>query len=278
MGGAIVRGVVRAGLLPAAAIAAVDSDASKLAALATLGVAATTDLAAAIAAARPDAAVLVAVKPQSFAVLAGVLASSRWSRQGPVVSIMAGLSTTAIAAAINGPDGASSGGAGGVRVIRVMPNLPVSVGMGMSALCSGNRATSEDLALAERIIATLGRTIRIEERLMDAFTALAGSGPAYLFYLAQAMRNAGESLGFDATTADAVVRATLRGSAELLATSPATSAEALRAGVTSQGGTTAAATAVLDEAGVIDSFLRAITAARDRSVELAALAAPSAPR
>ncbi len=104
---------------------------------------------------------------------------------------------------------------------------------------------------------------------MDAFTALAGSGPAYIFYLAEALARAGEAVGFDGATADRVARAVIRGSAELLAQARDESAGALRTAVTSKGGTTEAALRVLDERNVADAIVRAVAAARDRGAELA---------
>lgn len=261
MGAAIIRGALRAGVAAPVNLAAVDPDPAKLEALG-LPAGRTGPTADAIRAAfTSDAAVLIAVKPQAFPVLADQLRALP-APPPLVISIMAGVPTAKIASAL-ARDGVSP------RVVRVMPNLPVSISMGVSAICAAATASAADLALAERLFSAIGQTVRVEERLMDAFTALAGSGPAYLFYLAEALRRAGESLGFDHATADAVVRATLRGSAELLIRAADTDAETLRAGVTSKGGTTAAAIAVLEVARVIDTFVRALTAARDRGAELA---------
>jgi pyrroline-5-carboxylate reductase len=109
--------------------------------------------------------------------------------------------------------------------------------------------------------------VRIDEGLMDAFTALAGSGPAYVFYLAEAMAHAAEQLGFDREQALTIVRQTVCGAGELLNHAPE-SPRALRAAVTSKGGTTQAATTVLDESGVFDAVVRAVLAARHRGAEL----------
>src|SRR5690606_30719943 len=126
-----------------------------------------------------------------------------------------------------------------------------------------------DAAFARTLFGAVGETVDLDEALMDAFTAVAGSGPAYLFYLAEAMARAAEGVGFDAATADRLVRATIVGAAGLLDADRGRPASELRALVTSRGGTTAAATQRLDDAGVAEAFERAIVAARDRGRELA---------
>jgi len=206
----------------------------------------------------PDAGVIVAVKPQMFGAVA-----SAWrgvSDRGPsrlVVSILAGTTAATV-----------SGGLGqNVRVVRVMPNTPIRLGLGMSAIAPGPGATDVDLERVERLFGAIGETVRIGEGLMDAFTALAGSGPAYVFYLAEAMQEAATQLGFDREQALLLVRQTVMGAGTLLGGSPETP-RALRNAVTSKGGTTAAATELLDDAGVHDTIVRAIHAARHRGAEL----------
>ncbi|MCC5823500.1 MAG: pyrroline-5-carboxylate reductase [Phycisphaerales bacterium] len=206
----------------------------------------------------PEAGVVVAVKPQMFAAVAGA-----WSpllSLGPgrlVVSIMAGTTAAAV----------GRGMGEHTRVVRVMPNTPIGLGLGMSAACAGPNAGEGDMARVERLFGASGKVMRIDEGLMDAFTALAGSGPAYVFYLAEAMVEAAEQLGFDRERALTLVRQTVCGAGELLNHAPETP-RALRAAVTSKGGTTAAATGVLDDAGVHDAVVRAVHAARHRGVEL----------
>lgn len=208
--------------------------------------------------ARPGAGLVLAVKPQAFETVA-----AGWRRVldacGPrvVVSVMAGVRAETIARAM-GP---------AARVVRVMPNTPIGVGMGMSAMCAGPGAGEDDLAAAESLFGASGLTMRIDESLMDAFTAVAGSGPAYAFYLAEAMVDAAERLGFDREQALTAVRQTLAGAGAMLARSPEPP-ESLRAAVTSKGGTTAAATDALDARGVRDAVIRAVEAARDRGAAL----------
>jgi pyrroline-5-carboxylate reductase len=202
-------------------------------------------------------ALLLAVKPQMLSRVA------EQARALPlddrlVISILAGATSERIRAALGGA----------CRVVRVMPNTPAQIGKGASAIAPGAGAAPEDVALAERIFGAIGGVWRTSESMMDAFTALAGSGPAYVFALAEAMQRAGEQMGFSREEADAMVRATLAGSAALLESS-AMDASALRRAVTSPGGTTAAALEVLDDAGFGAMVVRAVEAARDRGAELA---------
>jgi pyrroline-5-carboxylate reductase len=201
--------------------------------------------------------ILLAVKPQSLAEV-----GSQWSIRlddadhagRVVISILAGSSSAKVREAMGGR----------VAVIRVMPNTPASIRKGCSAVAIGAGAKLGDESRAVDIFSALGRVVRIDESLMDAFTALAGSGPAYVFYLAEAMTRAATEMGFDPQTAQDIARWTIAGSGLLLEQSDQTPA-VLRAAVTSKGGTTAAATASLDGANVREAFATAIQAARDRA-------------
>ena len=155
---------------------------------------------------------------------------------------------------------------GGGHVVRVMPNTPLLVGMGASALARGSRADEGDLALAMGLFDSCGVAIEVDEDKLDAVTALSGSGPAYLFRFAEALRAGAEELGLDGALAARLTAAMLRGSAEMLARfgNPGK----LREQVTSPGGTTAAALAVLTERDFDHIVADALEAARDRSVEL----------
>lgn len=254
MGLAMVRGVIRAGLLDPQRVAVAEPDYSKHPLLALEGCRVERSAAAAIAAAGADSAVLLAVKPQIFPAVADELTGKVDKRL--VVSIMAGVRSGTIAERLRG------------RVVRVMPNLGVAVGTGMSALAPGPGATPADTAWVRALLETMGLVEGIDESLMDAFTAVAGSGPAYLFYLAEGMARGAVDAGFDPAVAERIVRQTLRGAAELLGDDEGLSAAGWRARVTSKGGTTAAAAATLDAAGVMDAVARAVVAARDRGAEL----------
>lgn len=175
-----------------------------------------------------------------------------------VVSIAAGITVAAMEREL--PAGTS--------VIRTMPNTPVRVGKGVVGLSAGSACSHEDIDLVRMLLASVSLVVPIEEELLDALTATSGSGPAYLFYLAEAMKLGATSLGLSEQTANALVAHTLSGAAELLLSEPDKAVE-LRASVTSKGGTTAAATAVFDEADLRGIVVKAMHANRDRARELA---------
>jgi pyrroline-5-carboxylate reductase len=148
-----------------------------------------------------------------------------------------------------------------------MPNTPALYGAGAMAYCLGRRATRAHEKAAVKILSAAGRVWKLPEDQLDAVTALSGSGPAYVFRLAEAMSAAGAALGLPAETSAALARQTVYGAGLMLQSSPETAAT-LRERVTSPGGTTAAALAVLDEAGIMNIFERALSAACRRSREL----------
>lgn len=159
----------------------------------------------------------------------------------------------------------------GTPVVRVMPNTPAAVGEGMSALAAGTHAVQEHLERAGELLGAVGRVVVVGEKHLDAVTAVSGSGPAYVMYVAEAMIDAGVLLGLPRDIATTLVTQTLYGSAKLLRDS-GTHPTVLRENVTSPGGTTAAALRTLDEHGVKAAFLAALEAAHDRSRQLAAAA------
>jgi pyrroline-5-carboxylate reductase len=155
-------------------------------------------------------------------------------------------------------------------VVRAMPNTPALVGKGVSAITAGPGADDDDLEWAERILGSVGMTVRAPESQFDAVTGLTGSGPAYVFFVAEALIEAGTAAGLDPALVESMVSQLLVGSAALLAAQgdPAS----LRAMVTSPGGTTAAGIAVLEDRGVRSAFVDAVHAATERSRELARVA------
>lgn len=155
----------------------------------------------------------------------------------------------------------------GVRVVRAMPNTPALVGSGAAAIAGGTSATDDDLAWAAGLLSAVGTVVRVPERLLDAVTGLSGSGPAYVFLVAEALIDAGVLVGLPRATSAALVVQTLLGSARLLAES-GQGPEALRAAVTSPGGTTAAGLRALEARAVRGALLEAVQAATDRSREL----------
>jgi pyrroline-5-carboxylate reductase len=199
-----------------------------------------------------DGAVL-AVKPQHVPAVARDAAAAGARR---LLSIAAGVTTETIAAAA-GPSTA---------VVRAMPNTPALVGKGVSAITAGPGAGDDDLEWAERILGSVGMTVRAPESQFDAVTGLTGSGPAYVFFVAEALIEAGTTAGLDPALVESMVSQLLVGSAALLAAQgdPAS----LRAMVTSPGGTTAAGIAVLEDQGVRSAFVDAVHAAAQRSREL----------
>lgn len=261
MGSAIARGIwENEDLLriPSDRIVIAEPSASKHAALTTgnscLIVAAATE---AIKVLDPGGFAVFAVKPQLFPGVAAEISPLIGPRL--VITVMAGKTAAGVHRDLGGQ----------CRTVRAMPNLPLIHGQGMTAICPGPGATPADLDLARGLFGRLGRCIDLDESLMDAMTAVASSGVAYLFYLAEAMMRGAVAAGFDASVAQELVRQTLWGAAWMLIEEPEDFA-ALRARVTSLKGTTAAATSVLDSAGVQEAFERAIIAARDRGRELAA--------
>jgi len=259
MGSAIFAGAVGAGTVSAMDVLVVEPDVSRRAGAVRLGAAesASGDAIGAWVAERPGAQVLLAVKPQCLAVAAEEIRRGGLAAGTVVTSILAGTPSGKVREALGG----------GVRVVRAMPNLPANIGQGCTAICLG--AEAGDDAVAMELFHAIGPlTVRLDEDLMDAFTAVAGSGPAYLFYLAEAMERAATEQGFTADQAGVIVRQTLLGAAMLLA-GRSESPQALRAAVTSRGGTTAAAVEVMEASGVMGAMSRAIRAARDRGREIA---------
>lgn len=202
--------------------------------------------------------VVLAVKPADVGGLAAEIAPVLGAGT-LVVSVAAGITTAFLEKHL--PAGA--------RVVRVMPNTPMLVGEGMSAIAAGRYATDEDLASAERLLGAVGQVVRLPESQLDAVTALSGSGPAYVFLLAEAMIDAGVLTGLPRPVASALAIQTIVGSALMLRDS-GESPTLLREAVTSPGGTTAAALRKLEDHGLRAAFSDALEAARDRSRELAA--------
>jgi pyrroline-5-carboxylate reductase len=253
MAEAIARGILRAGLLEPAEMMAADPADDRRRIFADMGVRVADDNATVADAAH---VVLVAVKPQQFdAALASV--GGRFGPSKLIISICAGISTRHAEDVL----------AAGTRVVRAMPNTPMLVGRGMAAVCAGARATAVDLATAERLLGAAAEVIRVPEDLMDAVTAVSGSGPAYFFRLAELLADAAVALGLPRDQADRLARVTFDGAARLLAESGQSPA-ALRAKVTSPGGTTEAALRTFDVLGLGKTVAEAVKAARDRGREL----------
>jgi pyrroline-5-carboxylate reductase len=199
---------------------------------------------------------VVAVKPGDVAAACVALAGVGVHR---VLSIAAGVTTAALEEALGA----------GVAVVRSMPNTPALVGQGAAAIAPGPSAGEADLEWAEGILGAVGRVVRVTEPQLDAVTGLSGSGPAYVFLVAESLVEAGVLMGLARPVAETLAYQTILGAATMLVTTgddPAT----LRAAVTSPGGTTAAGLRTLEAAGVRAAFLAAVESATERSRELGA--------
>lgn len=152
-------------------------------------------------------------------------------------------------------------------VIRVMPNTPALVLRGMSAMSPNQHASSEEIGMTRKILQAMGQVIEVEEKYLNAVTALSGSGPAYVFYLIESMIAAGVKMGFEPENAKIMTLTTIQGSVALMESQDET-AETLRRKVTSPGGTTEAAFKILEQNEVKKTIINAIIAAADRASEL----------
>ena len=197
---------------------------------------------------------IVAVKPADVDDACKELALAGVER---VLSIAAGVTTGALEAALGGE----------IPVVRAMPNTPAVVGLGASAIAAGVSVGDDDLAWATSILEAVGVVVRVKESQLDAVTGLSGSGPAYIFLVAETLIEAGVLMGLTREVAEVLAVQTIRGSGELLHSSDEHAA-ALRAAVTSPGGTTAAGLHQLELGGVRGAFLSAVQAATERSRDL----------
>ena len=193
---------------------------------------------------------VIAVKPGDVPAAASGL-------KGRVLSIAAGVTIKTIEDAV----------AKETAVVRAMPNTPALVGAGAAAIAGGSNAGDDDLEWAESILGAVGTVVRVPEKLLDAVTGLSGSGPAYVFLIAEALIDAGVLNGLPRDVAVTLASQTLLGAAPLLVETGDTP-ESRRAAVTSPGGTTAAGLRVLEDHAVRAAFLAAVTAATDRSRQL----------
>jgi pyrroline-5-carboxylate reductase len=210
-----------------------------------------------VAAVKGAQVVVIAVKPQDIEALLTDVGTVLEPSQ-MVLSIAAAIPTELIERHVGD----------GIPVVRAMPNAPVTVHEGMAGVTGGAHAGEEHLALAEEVLGSVGRSVRVDEPYMDAVTAVSGSGPAYFALLAESMIEAGILLGLSREVATDLVVQTMLGTAKLLRDEKMHPVE-LREMVTSPGGTTISAIRELEQAGVRAAFLNAIQAAMKRSRELA---------
>ena len=252
MGGAMLRGWLDGGLSAAGVTVIEPQPSPELMALrAERGFALNPE------APRAAEAFVLAVKPQALA----AAAPSLQALAGPdtlVISVVAGKTIAELATRFSAAR----------AFVRVMPNTPAAVGRGAAAGAANGAVGAAQRGWTERLMRAVGMFAWVEDEvLIDAVTALSGSGPAYVFALVEAMAKAGEAVGLAPDLAMRLARATVEGAGELMAREPTTPAATLRQNVTSPGGTTAAALGVL-QPGLEPLLARAVTAARDRAREL----------
>jgi pyrroline-5-carboxylate reductase len=200
--------------------------------------------------------IFLCVKPQDFPALAPVLRPHVTQKQ-VIVSVMAGIKIKALEM-----------GLGTQAILRVMPNLPIQVGMGISAYTTHPQLSSEKARRAERLLGATGKIVFLEdEGQLDAVTAISGSGPAYFFYILRAFVDAGTQMGLDPAISALLARQTMLGSYHLLNKGGVSLDEWIKK-VASKGGTTEAALKVFDESGLHRTLIEAVGAAQKRATEL----------
>ncbi len=246
MGGAILTGALKAGVLEPTEVGLYHPDETRLAQLAArYGVAPLPD-----ADLHRAERVLIAVKPQSFESVAPLIAQ----RGASYISLMAGVSAQDIARRV-----------GSSRIVRAMPNLGAKVGLSATALTGLPQATPEDLDLAEQLFSAVGNVYHLPERLFDAFTGFAGSGPAFAAVFAEALADGGVKVGFGRETAYDLARHILLATAKLLET---TRPADLKDEVCSAGGTGISGVMGLEQHGLRYAVIRAVEEASQRAAAL----------
>lgn len=255
MAEAIVRGLLRVGPISAEQIILCDPSPSRRAFFDSELAVKSIDNAAGVA--RASDMLLLSVKPQS---MPAVLDSIRGqvNEQTIVVSIAAGVTTKAIEGSL---------GASEPKVIRAMPNTPLTIGAGATAIASGSFSSADDLKKARTLFEASSLVFEVREDQLDAVTALSGSGPAYIFFLVEIMADAGVKLGLQKEIAEQLARQTAYGASLMLQQSTESPA-VLRKRVTSPGGTTQAAIQSMEADNVDVAITRALIKARDRGREL----------
>lgn len=253
MAEAIARGMIETDLVTAERLIVSDVAESRRELFQSIGARATADNLSVV---RECNVLVIAVKPQDLDALLLEIGPAL-TGEHLLLTICAGRPTTLFEAASSEP----------VRVVRAMPNLPMRVRRGVTALCAGRNATPDDMDTAAGVFGAAGSTVRVAESLMDAVTALSGSGPAYFAFLVEVLVEAGRREGLAKEVARELAVQTARGAAELLAVE-GVSPEELRRRVTSKGGTTAAAFQCIDDLGIREGLLEAVAAAARRAREL----------
>lgn len=259
MATALARGFLDAGLVKADQIVAADpiAAASEHFSQAT-GAKIAADNKSVVAASE---VVFLAVKPQHFAAAVDA-AQGAWHAGQLAVSIMAGVPTAAMAqrlaeASKNEPP----------RIVRVMPNTPCLIGQGASGYCLGPRATAADGELVGKLLSSVGKAYRLDEKLLDVVTGLSGSGPAFVYVMIEALSDGGVRMGLPRDVATALAAQTVAGAAQMVLQTGEHPA-VLKDQVASPGGTTIRGLQALEEHGLRAALIAAVQAATERSIEL----------
>ncbi|MCL7412086.1 MAG: pyrroline-5-carboxylate reductase [ANME-2 cluster archaeon] len=254
MGEALIRGIISAGLVEPGNICASDIDERKLGMLGEeLGIVVSCDNVQTIEKAE---VVILAVKPQIIRyVLQGIKESA--IKKHLFISIAAGVNIESLASELPG----------GTRVVRVMPNICATVGEAASAICPGDAATKADVDTTRKILGSVGRTVVVDEHLMDAVTGLSGSGPAFVFMIIEALADGGVHQGLDRETAQTLAAQTVLGAAKMVLESGKHPGE-LKDMVTSPAGTTIRGIEALEKRNFRAAVMSAVIAASERSREL----------
>lgn len=256
MGGALVGGLLASGRADAASVTVVEPDDERRDAVERRHGVTTAASGLDAVAAGDVATLLVAVKPHHVAdVLVPLVGHVDDSVL--VLSIAAGVRTSTIEALL----------APGAPVVRAMPNTPALIGSGVTAIAPGREATDAHMATAEELLGAVGRVVRVDESHLDAVTGVSGSGPAYVFLVAEAIIDAGVAMGLTREVAAILAAETIAGAGRMLLETGETPAD-LRAQVTSPGGTTAEGLTALERGAVRVAFLDAVRAATERSRQL----------
>lgn len=246
MGGAVLTGALEAGVVAAGDVGIYHPDPARREQLADrFGVAGLDDDGV-----HRAERVLIAVKPQSFPEVAPLVAR----RSAAFISLMAGVPATTVARRVGSP-----------RVVRAMPNLGARVGRSTTALSALPEATPADRAMARELFEAVGTVVDLPERLFDPFTGLAGSGPAFVSLVAEALADGGVRVGFNRSVAQRLATEVLRATADLLETSPPAD---LKDEVASAGGTAIAGVRALEAEGLRYALIRAVEEASGRAHEL----------
>ncbi len=250
LGSSLIKGILNAGALQAEEIVASDVSDEKLKELGKFGIETTTDNKKLV---EHCDVIFIAVKPD---IVESVLEETKEFSEGKLfVSVAAGVSTKFIEART------------GARVIRVMPNICGLVGRMASCFSLGTRALREDGKLVEKLLAGMGTTFKVDEKLMNAVTGLSGSGPAYFYFIVQALQEAGVELGLSSEVALKLAAQTAKGAGEVILREGKTLEELIEMVCTPKG-TTVEGLKVLEERKVADALRDAVKAAARRAKEL----------